>query len=77
MSFLTRRHRRVTIRGKQVTEQDWRGLLAIMITIGYLSNSTLAIVRFGFTEAIAAIGFLLAPEMLVLNWYFRAQEVEN
>ena len=77
MSFVTRRHRRVTIKGKPVTEQDWRGLLAIMTTIGYLSNSTLAIIRFGFTEAIAAIGFLLAPEMLVLNWYFRAREEGN
>jgi hypothetical protein len=48
-----------------------------MITLGYLLNATLAILRFGFTEAIATIGFLLTPEMLVLNWYFRAREVEN
>ena len=74
MSFLTRRRRRITIRGQQVTDQDWRGFIAVMTTLGYLSNATLAILRFGFTEAIATIGFLLTPEMLVLNWYFRAQE---
>jgi hypothetical protein len=48
-----------------------------MITLGYLLNATLAILRFGFTETIATISFLLTPEMLVLNWYFRAREVEN
>ena len=74
MSFLTSRHRRVTVRGQQVTEQDWRGIIAIITTIGYFVNETLAMLRFEFTEAIATIAFLLTPEMLVLTWYFKAKE---
>ncbi len=74
MSFFTTRHRRVTVRGQQVTEQDWRGILAIITTLGYFLNATLAMLRFGFTEAIATLGFLLTPEMLVLTWYFKAKE---
>ncbi len=74
MSYFTTRRRRVTVRGQQVTEQDWRGILAIVTTLGYFLNATLAMLRFGFTEAIATIGVLLTPEMLVLTWYFRAKE---
>jgi hypothetical protein len=74
MSFIATRNRRVTVRGQQVTEQDWRGILAIITTIAYFVNATLAMLRFGFTEAIAAIAFLLTPEMLVLSWYFKAKE---
>ncbi len=77
MSLLTTRHRRVTVRGHQVTEQDWRGILAIVTTLGYFLNATLAMLRFGFTEAIAIVGFLLTPEMLVLTWYFKAKENER
>ena len=76
MSLLSARRRRVTVKGHQVTEQDWRGFLAIVATLGYFLNGTLAMLKFGFTESIAILGFLLAPEMLVLNWYFRAKEVE-
>jgi hypothetical protein len=74
MSFFNKRRRRVTIRGQQVTEQDWRGILATVTALGYFLNATLAMLRFGFTEAIATIGFLLTPEMLVLTWYFKAKE---
>ena len=74
MSFLGTRHRRVTVRGQQVTEQDWTGIIAIITTLGYFINATLAMLRFGFTEAIATIAFLLTPEMLVLTWYFKAKE---
>ena len=74
MSFLTTRHRRVTVRGQQVTEQDWRGIIAIITTLGYFFNVTLAMLRFGFTEAIATVGLLLTPEMLVLTWYSKAKE---
>jgi len=74
MSLLTSRHRRVTVRGQQVTEQDWTGIIAIITTLGYFANATLAMLRFGFTEAIATIAFLLTPEMLVLTWYFKAKE---
>jgi hypothetical protein len=74
MSFFNKRRRRVTIRGQQVTEQDWRGILAIVTALGYFLNATLAMLRFGFIEAIATIGFLLTPEMLVLSWYFKAKE---
>jgi len=62
------------VRGHQVTEQDWRRIIAIITTIGYFVNATLAMLRFEFTEAIATIAFLLTPEMLVLTWYFKAKE---
>jgi len=74
MNFFTTRQRRVTLRGQEVTEQDWRGVLAVVTTIGYFLNGTLAMLRFGFTETIATLGILLTPEMLVLNWYFKAKE---
>ncbi len=74
MNFFTTRQRRVTLRGQQVTEQDWRGILAVVTTLAYFLNGTLAMLRFGFTETIATLGILLTPEMLVLNWYFKAKE---
>ena len=77
MNFLRARQRRVTVRGQQVTEQDWRGILAIIATLGYFLNATLAMLRFSFTEAIASLGIMLTPEMLVLTWYFRAKEDEK
>lgn len=75
MNIINRRHRRITVRGQQVTEQDWRGILAILTTIGYFFTASMALFRFGFTQALAMAGFELTPEMLVLNWYFRAKEV--
>ena len=77
MSLITTRNRRITVKGQQVTEQDWRGILAIITTLGYFVNATLAMLDFGFTEAIAAIAFLLTPEMLILSWYFKAKEDER
>ncbi len=77
MSFITTRNRRITVRGQQVTEQDWRGILAIITTLGYFVNATLAMLEFGFTEAVTTIAFLMTPEMLVLSWYFKAKEVER
>ena len=74
MTGFDTRHRRVTIRGQQVTEQDWRGILAVLTTLGYFSTALMAIFRFGFAEVIAIVGFSLTPEMLVLNWYFKAKE---
>jgi hypothetical protein len=73
MNFFNRR-RRVTVRGGTVTEQDWRGMLAILTTIGFFSTATMALLRFEFAEAIATVGFVLTPEMLVLNWYFKSKE---
>jgi hypothetical protein len=77
MSFITTRKRRITVRGQQVTEQDWRGILAIIATLGYFVIATLAMLEFGFTEAIATIAFLMTPETLVLSWYFKAKEDER
>ncbi len=37
----------------------------------------MALLRFGFAEAIAITGFVLTPEMLVLNWYFKSKEDER
>lgn len=77
MNFIRTRHRRVTVRGQQVTDQDWRGILAIITTLGYFLNGTLAMLRFGFTETIATLGIMLTPEMVVLAWYFKAKEDER
>ena len=74
MNLFDTRRRRVTVRGQQVTEQDWRGILAVLTTFGYFSTSIAAMFRFGFAEAITMFGFGLTPEMLVLNWYFKAKE---
>jgi hypothetical protein len=49
-------------------------MLAILTTLGYFSTATMALLRFGFAETIATLGFVLTPEMLVLNWYFKAKE---
>ncbi len=66
--------RRITIRGQQVTEQDWRGILAVLMTLGYLVIIAVSEVRFGFTESLVTMGFMSTPETLVLSWYFRAKE---
>jgi hypothetical protein len=66
--------RRITIRGQQVTEQDWRGILAVLTTLGYFVIMTVSAVKFGFTESLVTMGFMSTPETLVLNWYFRAKE---
>lgn len=69
--------RRVTIHGQQITEQDWRGILAIITTIGYFVIVAIASSRFEFTETLLTLGLLSTQEMLVLNWYFRAKEVQK
>jgi hypothetical protein len=66
--------RRLTIRGQQVTEQDWRGILAILTTTGYFLVIAIASLRFEFTQALVVTGFISTPETLVLNWYFKAKE---
>ena len=67
-------NRRVTIRGRQVTEQDWRGILSVLTTIGYFVIVTIATFKFEFTQVLVTMGLLSTPEMLVLSWYFRAKE---
>ncbi len=66
--------RRVTIRGQQVTEQDWRGILAILTTVGYFVTVAIASMRYDFVQLLTVTGFWSTPELLVLNWYFRAKE---
>ncbi len=66
--------RRITIRGQQVTEQDWRGILAVLTTLGYFVIMIVSAVKFGFTESLVTMGFMSTPETLVLSWYFRAKE---
>ncbi len=66
--------RRITIKGQQVTEQDWRGILALLTTTGYFIVATISILKFSFTESLATMGFLLTPQTLVLNWYYKAKE---
>ncbi len=69
--------RRVTIRGQQVTEQDWRGIIAILTTTGYFVTVALASLRYDFVQLLTVTGFWSSPELLVLNWYFRAKEEEK
>ncbi len=66
--------RRLTIRGQEVTNQDWRGILAVLTSLGYFLVVSLATIRFEFLQVLAAIGLLSTPEMLVLSWYFKAKE---
>ena len=66
--------RRVTIAGQQVTEQDWRGLLAVVTTLGYFVVISLAMLRYGAEESLALIGLLSTLETVVLSWYFKAKE---
>ena len=66
--------RRITIRGQQVTEQDWRGVLAILTSLGYFALIAISSFRYGFSETLTMAGLLSTPEMLVLSWYFRAKE---
>ena len=66
--------RRVTIAGQQVTEQDWRGILAVVTTLGYSIVISVATLRYGAEEALAVIGLLSTLETVVLGWYFKAKE---
>jgi len=66
--------RRVTIAGQQVTEQDWRGILAVITTLGYFAVISIAALRYGVEEALAVIGLLSTLETVVLSWYFKAKE---
>jgi hypothetical protein len=66
--------RRVTIAGQQVTEQDWRGILAVATTLGYFVVISVATLRYGAEEALAIIGLLSTLEAVVLSWYFKAKE---
>jgi hypothetical protein len=66
--------RRVTIAGQQVTEQDWRGILAVVTTLGYFVVISVATLRYGAEEALAVIGLLSTVETVVLSWYFKAKE---
>ncbi len=69
--------RRLTIRGQQVTEQDWRGILAILTTLGYQLVIAIATARYDFVQMLIATGLLSTPEMLVLSWYFKAKEQQR
>ena len=69
--------RRITIRGQHVTEQDWRGILAVLTTVGYFLVISIASLRYDFAQMLIATGLLSTPEMLVLSWYFRAKEQEK
>jgi len=66
--------RRVTIAGQQVTEQDWRGVLAVLTTLGYFVVISIATLRYGVEQSLAVVGFLSTLEMVVLSWYFKAKE---
>ncbi len=66
--------RRVTIAGQQVTEQDWRGILAVVTTLGYFVVISVATLRYAAEEALTIIGLLSALEAVVLNWYFKSKE---
>jgi hypothetical protein len=71
------RKRRITVHGQQVTEQDWRGFLAILTTLGYLVLVAITTLRHSLAETMTAASILSTPEMLVLSWYFRAKEAEG
>lgn len=73
----TGERRRLTIRGQEVTNQDWRGILAVLTTVGYFLVVSLTTLRFEFLEILVATGLLSTPEMLVLSWYFKAKEEEK
>jgi hypothetical protein len=64
----------VTIAGQQVTEQDWRGILAVLTSLGYFIVISFATLRYVAEEALAIIGLLSTLEMVVLSWYFKAKE---
>ena len=76
-SVSTVKRRRITVRGKQFLPQDWRGLLAVLTTVGFFTTSTISVLRYQFTETMATIAVLSTTETLVLNWYFRSREEEN
>lgn len=73
----TIQRRRVTIAGQPVTEQDWRGILAVLTTLGYFIVISVATVRYGEEEALAVIGLLSTLETVVLSWYFKAKEISR
>ncbi len=72
-STITKR-RRITIRNQEVNEQDWRGLIAILTTVGFFAVSTAALFRYSFGDTIATVAMLSTTETLVLNWYFKSKE---
>jgi len=41
---------------------------------GFFTTSTISVLRYQFTESMAAIAILSTTETLVLNWYFRSRE---
>ena len=69
--------RRLTIHGQQVTNQDWRGIIAVLTTVGYFLAVSVASLRYDFLQVLAATGMWSTPELLVLNWYFKAKEDEK
>ena len=69
--------RRVTIAGQQVTEQDWRGILAVVTTLGYFVVISIAALRYGADESLAVIGLMSTLETVILSWYFKAKENSN
>lgn len=67
----------MTIAGQQVTEQDWRDVLAVITTLGYFVVISAATLRYAAEEALAIIGMLSTLETVVLSWYFKAKEVSK
>ena len=77
MRFNIARRRRVTVRGRQVTEQDWRGILATLTSVGYFLTVAVVALRYDFVQLLTVTAFWSSPELLVLNWYLKAKEKES
>ncbi len=51
--------------------------MAILTTLGYFVTIAIASLRYDFVELLTVTGFWSTPELLVLNWYFKAKENER
>lgn len=58
---------------KTLSLQDWRGLLALIVTVGGLTVIGHS-VAFGEKVAVVVVPSVSALMTLVLQWYFKARE---
>lgn len=61
MTVQSVKERRITVHGHRVSEQDWRGFLGILTTVGYLIIVGVVALRHEFSETLAAAGLLSTP----------------
>jgi len=64
----------MSVRETIIEEEDWRGIIAETILVGYFASIISGFFIVGVEGVLAVLGTLTTPVTLVVKWYFDAKE---